>query len=851
MPYLIQRMYMISGVVAGALFVVTGWFVDQWHIGDSLSSVSLVDLYINNSVHFVVLTAPLVLGGLGRSIDLFVARIVRLAKETKEESKYRLALGEMSEGIITMDSGGLIETLNPAAERLFGYQHREAIGRKLEILMPEKYRQHHEEGMKRYFSGKGSKLIGKGPIDLEGLTKSGEIFPISLNLIDASLGDARLVTAIIKDTTEVKRLQRVSERSAVELTQLIDAANAPIFGIDPEGRVNEWNQSAVAISGFDKAEVMGRDLVVDFITEEYKASVQEVFDLALLGKETANFEFSLYTKDEQRVEVLLNATTRRNVEGDIVGVIGVGQDITEVKRLQLESERSAAELTQLIDTANAPIFGIDPEGRVNEWNQSAVAISGFDKAEVMGRDLVVDFITEEYKASVQEVFDKALLGEDTANFEFPLYTKDEQRVEVLLNATTRRNADGNIVGVIGVGQDITVLREKELALQQSQKMEAVGQLTGGIAHDFNNLLSIIQGNLRFLQEDIGKTDDDIKHLFEDALSAVDDGSELTERLLRFSSNRNLQPTMQGVNITIEKFYRLMSRTIGEKISLDLKLAEEEVFVRVDPSQLDNSLINLVINARDAMPKGGEIIIMAELISYTEATRVAKQYDVNDLPNQEFVKVSVRDQGEGIEPDIIDRITEPFYTTKDVGAGTGLGLSMVYSFMKASGGFLRINSTVGEGTIVEMYFPSMKEHKNTLAEEVATSSESILSKTILVVEDEPRVRRVAIRTLRGLNYKTIEAENADMAISIIESGKKIDLVFSDILMPGEMDGRMLGDWVKEHYPEIKVVLTSGYSKGKADVKTPLGDENLTKYPIVRKPYRLNALADIIPSAFDDN
>jgi CheY-like chemotaxis protein len=357
--------------------------------------------------------------------------------------------------------------------------------------------------------------------------------------------------------------------------------------------------------------------------------------------------------------------------------------------------------------------------------------------------------------------------------------------------------------------------------------------------------------LRFLQEDLGKVDGDITLLFDDALSAVDDGIELTGRLLRFSSNRNLRPMVQEVNEAMEKFYRLMSRTIGEKVSLALSLPEEKLFVSVDPSQLENSLLNLVINARDAMPNGGEISVMAEKIDYTEAKREAEKSGMNELSLQDFIKISVRDQGEGIEPSILDRIIEPFFTTKDVGAGTGLGLSMVYSFLKTSGGFLRINSEVGEGTVVEMYFPSMSEEKKSSAEEVAVSRKSKTSKTILVVEDEPRVRRVTIRDLRVLNYKTIEAENADMAMSIIESGEEIDLMFSDILMPGDMDGRMLGDWVKEHYPEIKVVLTSGYSKGKGEEKASLSNEELTKYSIVRKPYRIGVLAESIQGAFDGN
>tara|TARA_B110000971_G_scaffold83052_1_gene85109 strand:- start:484 stop:1413 length:930 start_codon:yes stop_codon:yes gene_type:complete len=308
--------------------------------------------------------------------------------------------------------------------------------------------------------------------------------------------------------------------------------------------------------------------------------------------------------------------------------------------------------------------------------------------------------------------------------------------------------------------------------------------------------------------------------------------------------------MQDVNEAMEKFYRLMSRTIGEKISLDLKLPEESLAVSVDPSQLENALLNLVINARDAMPRGGQINIIAEKICNEKTKQQVKQTETDEFTNKDFVKISVCDQGEGINPNIIDRITEPFFTTKDVGAGTGLGLSMVYSFLKTSGGFLRINSEVGKGTTVEMYFPSMGAVKAASPTEVATSRKSNFSKTILVVEDEPRVRRVTVRDLRGLNYKTIEAGNADMAVSIIQSGVEIDLMFSDILMPGDMDGRMLADWVKESYPRIKVVLTSGYSKGKGDVKKPLTNKDLTKYAVVRKPYRINLLAESIQDAFDE-
>jgi len=263
------------------------------------------------------------------------------------------------------------------------------------------------------------------------------------------------VVGVAQDVTERKKAEQEKTRIAEELQTFIDTANAPIFGIDDKGRVNEWNNKAAEITGFSSSEVVGRDLVTDFITEEYRVSVREVFNNALMGREAANFEFPLYTKDKRRVDVLLNATTRRDVRGHVVGVIGVGQDITERKQVEIEKMQVAQELQTFIDTANAPIFGIDAKGQVNEWNNMAAEITGFTRSEVFGRDLVKDFITEEYRVSVKEVLDNALRGREAANFEFPLYTKDEKRVDVLLNATTRRDVRGHVVGVIGVGQDIT------------------------------------------------------------------------------------------------------------------------------------------------------------------------------------------------------------------------------------------------------------------------------------------------------------------------------------------------------------------------------------------------------------
>ena len=378
-----------------------------------------------------------------------------------------------------------------------------------------------------------------------------------------------------------------------------------------------------------------------------------------------------------------------------------------------------------------------------------------------------------------------------------------------------------------------ILREKENILQQSQKMEAVGQLTGGIAHDFNNLLSIISGNLRFLQQDIGETSVEINELFEDAVSAVEDGSELTQSLLAFSRNRPLKTEITNVNDTIQKFIRFAERTLGKNIELDFDLPEESLYISVDPSQLENTLLNLSLNARDAMPKGGAITFGAKRYHHGNGDEYRFILSEGD-----YILMSVTDTGSGISSEDLPHVYEPFFTTKAVGKGSGLGLSMVWGFTQQSKGGCYISSTPGNGTTVSMVFPEVMDIKNIDKKTKDEEDKSLHgNEVILVVEDDPRVRRVTLRDLKKLGYKTLEAENAEIAKNIIESGEPVDLLFSDLRMPGEMDGHMLGLWTEENYPKIKVVVTSGYSKGKEDVSR----DKAHPFPMVRKPYSIDKLA----------
>ena len=293
----------------------------------------------------------------------------------------------------------------------------------------------------------------------------------------------------ITQTSPPTVASRESDGNSIDSRSLIDSANAPIFGVDSQGRVNVWNKCAMRIVGYTPEEVMGKNLVELFITKDYQASVKAVIDRALRGDETANFEFPLMTKEGARIEILLNATARRNRQGEIIGVVGIGQDITG----RIAQER---EYTRLIDTANAPIFGVDTHCSVNVWNQCAIQLVGYSTEEVMGKNLVTEFITDEFMADVQSVLDQALKGEETANFQFPLMTKSGTRLEVLLNATTRRDEQGNIIGVVGIGQDITgrLAQEREYTrLIDSANAPIFGVNTLGRVNVWNKCASRLIG----------------------------------------------------------------------------------------------------------------------------------------------------------------------------------------------------------------------------------------------------------------------------------------------------------------------------------------------------------------------
>jgi signal transduction histidine kinase len=392
----------------------------------------------------------------------------------------------------------------------------------------------------------------------------------------------------------------------------------------------------------------------------------------------------------------------------------------------------------------------------------------------------------------------------------------------------------------GICQDITERRATEQQLRQAQKMEAVGQLTGGIAHDFNNLLTVVLGNLQLLERTL-RADERNHRRIRTAIEAVERGAELTRRLLAFSRRQRLEPKVVDANALLSGMDDLLHRALGEEVELEVARAGDLWLTKADQSQLETAILNLAINARDAMPGGGKLTVE------TANTHLDSEYaslHVEVTPG-EYVLVAVSDTGTGIPKDVIDKVFQPFFTTKEPGKGTGLGLSMVHGFVKQSGGHIKVYSEPGCGTTVKIYLPREKvsalEDSGPTLEAVALASGQ---ETILVVEDDAKVREIAVSLLRELGYRVLEAVDGPSALAVIEGEEAIDLLFSDIIMSGGMNGLELAQRARRRRPDLKVLHTSGYAEAAVARGSGLAADCL-----IGKPYRKEDLARKVRHALD--
>ncbi|PSO17524.1 hybrid sensor histidine kinase/response regulator [Bradyrhizobium sp. MOS002] len=646
------------------------------------------------------------------------------------------------------------------------------------------------------------------------------------------------------------KLDGIGDTARLQL--LIDAiVDYAIYMIDLDGTVRSWNSGAQRLKGYSPDEIIGKSFA-SFYTPEDRIKELPQRALSVAAQEGRfNAEGWRVRKDGSRfwASVIIDAV--RNDGGELIGFAKVTRDITERQQALEELLHSERRYRQLIEAVvDYAIFQLDPLGNVTTWNPGAQRIKGYAPSEIIGRHFSAFYTPEDLELGVP----KRALAEAAEHGRFEAegwrVRKDGSRfwASVIIDRIT--DEAGNVVGYAKVTRDVTDRKKAEEELKHvqhqlaaSQKLEAVGQLSGGIAHDFNNLLMIVLGNLETAERHAKLAGPNLNRALANAKRGAQRAAALTSRLLAFSRRQALDPKPVNVNNYINGLQEFLQRTLGERIEVQTVGSAGLWQIEADANHLESAIVNLAINARDAMPEGGKLTLEAANISADEDYCRLNP----ELAPGQYVAICVSDTGGGMSPDVLSHAFEPFFTTKDPGHGTGLGLSQVYGFVKQSGGHAKIYTEVGQGTTIKMYFPRFTG--NARPEEIVPEerAEGEIYETILVVEDDEDLRAYISDVLRDLNYRVLTARSAQAALTILlQDDSKVDLLLTDVVMPG-INGRELGRRAHQIRPNLKVLYMTGYSRN-AVVHQGRLDEGVN---LLEKPISQAKLALRVREVLDQN
>jgi PAS domain S-box-containing protein len=654
-------------------------------------------------------------------------------------------------------------------------------------------------------------------------------------------GIGRDLTRQIEAEQELYRAKERAERAEELLQDAIDSIAEGFVIFDSEMRLVTCNESyrklfsvigVELVPGLGFADMVRQGLLRGAFTEAIGREEQWV-EKAVRSAREGTSEIELMMKDGTCV--LVNNRRMRNG-----GTAGLRIDITALKQAQIALRESEARLDRAQEIAGIGSWELDLATDQYTWSRHLYSILGLPPQYQPTRANLESSAHPDDHPAVAAWLAALQASQPRDPIDFRVMRPDGQVRVLRAEGRPVTNADGVTVRVIGTMQDITERRLIERQLAQAQKMEAIGTLTGGMAHDFNNVLGVIVGNLDLLKRRVG-TDDMASELCAEALDAATRAGDLIRRLLAFARRQSLRPERTDVNLLVSDTARLLGRTLGEDIAVTLELDPVLWPVMADPAQLEAALVNLASNARDAMPKGGHLSITTTNI-HLDASYTALHPDV---AAGDYALIKITDTGSGIPPELIARIFEPFFTTKEPGKGTGLGLSMVYGFVKQSNGHMTVYSEPGLGTTFRLYLPRGDAGKPVLASAPVAAAVTGGHETVLLVEDNEQLRHTASRQLTQLGYRVLQAERADAAFAILGKADSIDLLFTDVVMPGPTDGLDLAHRATWLRPGLKVLLTSGFP----DLRG--GDRRLAEvpFPLLHKPYRRDELARAVRDALD--
>ncbi|MCK8778898.1 PAS domain S-box protein [Rhizobium sp. NTR19] len=626
---------------------------------------------------------------------------------------------------------------------------------------------------------------------------------------------------------------------------LVDAiTDYAIYMIDANGRVVSWNPGAQRFKGYEAHEILGEHFSRFYTDEDRDAGVPETALRTATTEGRFEAEAWRVRKDGMRfwAHVIIDPIWGRN--GDLIGFAKVTRDLSERKHAEAELKRSEQQFQLLVQgVTDYAIYMLDPDGYVSSWNAGAERIKGYCASDIIGKHFSEFYTPEDRERDEPAKSLEMARREGRYEREGQRVRKDGTRFWAHVIVDAIHSEHGELLGFAKITRDITerVAAQQALAkareeLFQAQKMEAIGQLTGGIAHDFNNLLMAVMGSLEILKKRLPK-DPSLMSLLDNALQGAERGAALTQRMLAFSRRQDLN--MQAIELTalIKGMMDLVNPSVNGAAEITLSLPEHLPPVISDPVQLETAVLNLVVNARDAMPNGGTITIRAE------------EYDADPVADKlavgRYVRLSVSDTGEGMDAETLERATTPFFTTKGVGKGTGLGLSMVQGLTEQSGGKLTIDSRKGKGTTVSLHLRVAEgaelHHPIEVPQPIAMTEHPKKNATVLAVDDDALVLMNTTLMLEDLGHTVVEAYNGVEALNELRSGgRKFDLVITDHSMP-KMTGSELASAIHEEWPDLPVVIATGYAE------LPAGGDN--RLPRLPKPFSQSQLQDVVASVLN--
>jgi PAS domain S-box-containing protein len=665
----------------------------------------------------------------------------------------------------------------------------------------------------------------------------------SIRVVNRAMSDGGWVSThedVTRQQKDEAEIRNYAEREKLFIAA-VESSNDAIVTKSLDGVITGWNKAAERLFGYSSQEAIGNGIDI-IVPKELRSEVWTILTKIKAGDKVDHHETVRVHKDGHRIDVSLSVSPVKSPSGTIIGAAKVARDITARKRAQ-EALRESEQMARDIIAGSLDGFvQIDESGKVIEWNPQAEVIFGWSREEALGKRLTELYLPKDFEthnhAMAARLKAPGGSAKDGERFEYEAVRKDGRKIRVEAALTPLQRRDGYVFN--GFVRDITEKMAAEEQLKHAQKMESVGQLTGGVAHDFNNMLTVITGTIDILAEAVSDKPQ-LAAIARLISEAADRGAELTGHLLAFARRQPLQPRETDVNALLLEAEKLLRPTLGEHIDVKIILQEDAWSALVDPSQLSSALLNLAINARDAMPDGGMLMVETRNVVLDEAYAKINP----DVQPGSYVLVAVSDTGTGIPETIRDRIFEPFFTTKGVGKGTGLGLSMVYGFIKQSGGHIKVYSEEGHGTTFKIYLPRAGAEPELIPTVSPSSGIEGGSETILVVEDDALVRTSVIAQIKGLGYHTLAAANAAEALAFADSGAPFDLLFTDVIMPGKLNGRQLADEMAKRRSPLKVLFTSGYTEN-AIIHHGRLDPGVL---LLAKPYRKSDLARMIRKALD--